>query len=92
MKTSMISGDDPGRCYLCGRVNQRLEVHHMIHGIRRKHADKYGLTVHLCQRCHMDLHDRGTFDETLKEEAQKAFEERYSHDEWMRIFGKNYRE
>lgn len=87
---SIIPGDDPDHCYLCGKWNPE-HVHHCLHGSRRKMADKYGLTVHLCTRCHMDLHDKGIHDRDLEEVAQKAFESRYSHEEWMRIFGKNYR-
>jgi len=90
MKKSIIPGDDPERCFLCGRMHPE-HVHHCLHGIRRKSADKYGLTVHLCVRCHMALHDRGEHDRELQELAQEVFEERYSHADWMRIFGKNYR-
>lgn len=39
----------------------------------------------------MNLHDHGDHDKDLERLAQEAFEERYGHDEWMRIFGKNYR-
>ena len=87
---SIIPGDAQDRCYICGHRGN-TEVHHMMHGSRRKMADKYGLTVHLCTRCHMDLHDHGDHDRDLEETAQEAFEKRYGHDEWMRIFGKNYR-
>lgn len=90
MKKSIIPGDDPNHCYLCGKWNPE-HVHHCLHGSRRQMADKYGLTVHLCTRCHMDLHDKGIHDRDLEETAQEAFESRYSHAEWMKIFGKNYR-
>ena len=87
---SIIPGDDPDHCFLCGRWNPE-HVHHCLHGSRRKAADKYGLTVHICTTCHMELHDHGDHDRDLEETAQEAFEKRYGHDEWMRIFGKNYR-
>jgi hypothetical protein len=39
----------------------------------------------------MDLHDRNKeLDYQLKKDAQRAFEEKYSHEEFMRIFKKNY--
>lgn len=68
-----------------------MHVHHCIHGNRRKAADKYGLTVHLCPGCHQALHDKGDYDMELKWIAQDAFEAIYSHEEYMEIFGRNYR-
>jgi hypothetical protein len=64
----------------------------MLHGSRRKQADRYGLTCHLCYKCHSDLHDKGIKDRELQAAAQMAFEKRYGHEEFMRIFGKNYKE
>ena len=87
---SIIKGDEKDRCYICGKYGE-MQTHHLLHGTaNRKQADKYGLTVHLCHRCHMRLHDEGVFDRNLQRIAQKAFEAKYSHEEWMRIFGKNY--
>lgn len=86
---SIIPDDSDEACYICGRGGA-LQVHHMCHGSRRKMADKYGLTVHLCPACHMALHDKGTLDLELEQRAQRVFEQRYGHDEFMRIFGKNY--
>ena len=78
------------KCYLCGRTDG-LQVHHCLHGSMRKAADKYGLTVYLCYRCHTLLHDHGLYDQKLQELAQEHFENKYGHEEYMRIFGKNYR-
>lgn len=75
----IIPGDIPGRCFLCGRRGA-TEVHHMMHGSRRAMAEQYGLKVHLCRRCHAALHDAGQYDRD------------HTRAEWMRIFGKNYRE
>lgn len=86
---SIIDGNEDGRCYLCGRFGY-TETHHMMHGIRRAAADKYGLTVELCRTCHSNVHDKGLLDEYLEREAQKAFEKNHSREEWMREFGKNY--
>lgn len=80
------------RCFLCGRVTD-LECHHVLGGPNRKWSEKYGLTVFLCRDHHTGQHgihyDRKAGD-SLKRLAQIAFEARYSHDEWMEIFGKNY--
>lgn len=84
----MIPGDTSERCYICGRTPQN--IHHCLHGIHRKNADKYGLTVHLCQRCHSLLHDTGLYDLELEQIAQVAFEVEHGHDEFIKIFGKNW--
>lgn len=86
-----ITGDHPNECYLCGAVGP-TEVHHCMHGVaNRKIADKYGLTVHLCHNCHMNLHDRSPIlDKFLQRIAQINFEKKYTREEWMKAFRKNY--
>lgn len=86
---SIIPQDSAERCYLCG-CNRPAHVHHVLHGSRRKMADRYGLTVHLCVRCHTRLHDLGEHDLELERIGQQAFENIYGHDEFLRIFGKDY--
>lgn len=76
-------------CFICGSGGA-LHKHHCLHGIRRKAADKYDLTVWLCPECHQRLHDRGDGDLMLERLAQRHFEKEHGHDEYMRIFGKNY--
>ena len=90
MARSIIPGDDPERCFIC-RMYRPEHVHHVLHGSYRALADRYGLTVHLCIRCHSDLHDKGLYDKELEEIGQEAFEAEYGHDEFMRIFGKNFK-
>ena len=88
-----IITDDLDICYLCkGRAT---EVHHCMHGWgNRKAADKYGLTVGLCHRCHNEppngAHFNDKTDAYLKRQAQRAFEAKYSHEKWMEVFGRNY--
>lgn len=83
------------RCYLCGST-VGLERHHCIHGSGwRQLADKYGLTVYLCGRCHRDgkvgVHGQNTeADMKLKRAAQRAFEKKWNHDIWMLQFKRNY--
>ena len=82
-------------CFLCGST-QNLECHHLMHGTaNRKLADKFGLTVMLCSRCHRDnkfgVHGLNKeADLRLKRVAQITFEAKYSHEKWMEVFGKNY--
>ena len=88
-QTSIIT-NNLGRCYVCG-TKYALQEHHCIHGVNRKKADKYGLIVNLCMKCHYDLHfvDK-KLDERLQKEAQRAFESIYGHEKWMQEFHKNY--
>lgn len=73
-----------------------LEWHHILGGVaNRKLSERYGLKVRLCHECHTG--DGGAQYEKemnlrLKREAQKEFEKRYGHDEWMKRFRKNYLE
>lgn len=89
---------DEKECYIC-RTTLNLERHHCIHGRGyRPLADKYGLTVYLCQRHHRGdisgntyaVHHNEVFDTKLKQEAQKAFIARYPDKDFLKIFGKNY--
>lgn len=91
MTASVIPGDSAERCYICGRSDRALHVHHMLHGSYRHIADKYGLTVHLCYVCHNALHDRGEHDADMEELAQIEFYKHYGRDEWIKAVGtKNY--
>lgn len=81
------------QCYICG-AQTGLESHHVLAGTaNRKVSEKYGLTVWLCHRHHTGT-DGAQYgkdkNQWLKEEAQKAFERIHSHDEWMRVIGRNY--
>lgn len=90
--TESIMQTGPKQCYLCGRQTG-LERHHVMAGSNRKLSEKYGLTVWLCHNCHTGTkgaqYDR-TKGDSLKQDAQRAFEKEYSHEEWMDIFRKNY--
>lgn len=80
-------------CYLChGRAS---EEHHVIYGTaNRKLSEKYGLKVYLCTDCHRTgknaVHRNYFTDIKLKQIAQQVFENKYSHEEYMQIFRKNY--
>ena len=84
---------DEKECYLCGR-RTGLERHHIMAGTaNRKLSEKYGLWVWLCHDCHTGQ-DGAQYDaekaKALKQDAQKAFEKAYGHEDWMRVFRKNY--
>ena len=92
MAKSIIPHEE-GECFICHiheSEGMALQTHHCHHGSRRKKADEYGLTVKLCPLCHRLLHDKGYYDRYLQQVAQKAFENKYSHELWMEEFGKDY--
>lgn len=79
------------KCYVSG-VEYNLDCHHVMTGTaNRKLSEKYGLKVWLRHDIHMDLHDHNKeLEIRLKQDAQRAFEEKYSHEKWMSEFRKNY--
>ena len=93
MSKSIIQ-KDTSRCFLCGGT-VGLEEHHIFGGPNRKWSEKYGLKVMLCgEKCHRlgknSAHMNRSVSDSLKRIGQIAFEARHSHDEFMKIFGKNY--
>lgn len=72
-----------------------LEEHHVMFGIAdRRLSESYGLKIWLCQAHHrvgmMAVHNNKVAADLTRVYAQKVFEKKYSHEDWMRIFGKNY--
>lgn len=85
---------DMSSCFICG-TNMNLHTHEVFFGTaNRKKSIEYGCYCKLCA-CHHNgsnnsVHYNHTLDLRLKQHAQKAFEELYSHEEFMKIFRKNY--
>lgn len=83
------------KCFFCGRTTN-LEEHHCLHGTaNRKKADKYGLTVWLCNYHHTggmkSVHRNIDMDIELKQYAQHYFLDNIGDmNLWMDEFGKNY--
>lgn len=77
-------------CMICGRVAS--EEHHCISASNRFKSDKLGLTVPLCKKCHLQLHNKGgcTYKQDMQKLAQEVFEREHTRAEWMAIFHKNY--
>lgn len=71
-----------------------LHKHHIFGGANRKLSEKYGLWIYLRADWH-DMSDYGVhfnkeLDTRLKIIAQRRFIEEYPHQDFVRIFGKNY--
>lgn len=100
MKSIMQKKD--GTCYLCRRLHgdtapKATQCHHVVFGTaNRKLSEKYGLKVYLCLYHHEygpeAIHNNAELANRLKAEAQEAFERTHTREQWMEIFGKNYRE
>lgn len=81
-------------CLIC-KDEGVLHKHHVFPGVaNRKLSEEYGCWCYLCP-AHHNMSDYGVhFDHSLdvkiKEYTQRKFEEKYSREEFMRIFGKNY--
>ena len=88
MKPSIMQTEK--KCFITG-YEGRLDKHHCFHGPRRKAADKYGCWVWLRHDIHMELHQQNPeLDRMIQRACQDRFEEIYSHEEFMEIFGKSY--
>lgn len=90
MAKSIIQSDET--CYLCGS-QCTLEIHHCLHGTaNRKLADADGLTVYLCRRCHMNLHDKGWHDRDLQRVAETVWCNKFGKttEEFIKRYGKSY--
>lgn len=97
MKKDSIVQSDTTVCFLCGRNGggDPLEKHHCFGASNRKHSDEDGLVVYLCgNRCHrngkLSAHQSAVTAELLKVEAQKAYEDRHTREEFMRRYGKSW--
>lgn len=98
MSRSIMQNKD-GCCYLCERLGIRqqgltIEEHHCLGGPNRKLSEHYGLKVYLCLKHHRTgpdaVHNNSDYMQLLREEAQRAFEERYPDKNFRSIFGRNY--
>ncbi len=66
------------------------EWHEPLRGSNRQLSIKYKLQIPLCKKCHDRTEIDIEFAESLKREMQRKFEDRYSHDFYMRKFRRNY--
>lgn len=84
-----------GQCYICGKWGE-LERHHVFGAANRKKADKMGLVLNLCHRCHNEppggVHFNQELDKQLKAQFQEVTMEvrGWNMERWMAEFGKNY--
>jgi hypothetical protein len=82
-------------CFFTKQHKDRCEVHHVFYGSgNRKLSEKYGMKVYLSYDYHRGskngVHHNKENDLKVKRYAQEQFEKQYSHEEFMRVFKRNY--
>jgi hypothetical protein len=83
-------------CEVCGLPY--AATHEIFFGEKyRKWSIKYGLTKRLCYIHHnmpsgVNPHSDRRIDLRYKVEAQRSFEQEHSHEDFIKIFGRNYLE
>lgn len=94
MHRSIMQNLKVRKCYLC-RWSGDLEVHHCLHGTaNRRLAEEDGLLVNLCIDCHRQLHEHGTNDKELMQDAERHWL-KYNMEKvpgFIARYGKNYLE
>lgn len=92
-----------GTCYLCmrlhndHRIHTYTEEHHAFGGNpNREISEAEGLKVYLCPEHHRTgpeaVHNNHDNMLLLQQDAQRAFEQTNSREEFMKLIGRNYLE
>jgi hypothetical protein len=79
-------------CAECGST-YCIEKHHVFPGPNRKISEKYGMVEDLCAECHRGpagIHFNKEMAIRYKMKHQILFEDRYGHEAWMKMVGRNY--
>jgi len=80
-------------CYITGATDG-LHKHHVYAGSRRKQSEEWGCFVYLRYDWHngapYGVHSNHDLDIRLKQQTQEKFEELHGHEQFMKVFGKNY--
>ncbi len=79
-------------CFWCGRSCECAR-HHLIGGAYRSKADKLGLYVPLCPKCHERVHTNGKMMRQMRRYAElHMLKSGWTREQWRREFGKDYLE
>lgn len=89
-----IIQSDTGRCFLCGRRDQKLDRHEPFGGALRRKSQRLGMWVALChERCHLGgAHRSAELERELSRAAQEAAMREYgwTEEEFRREFYKSF--
>lgn len=78
-----------GYCEICGK-HTATDTHHLLSGNNRKLADQDILVLKLCRNCHNDIHATSTAATLSKMVGQLLYERSYTHEEFLKRYGKSY--
>lgn len=95
---SILQPKEDKRCYLCMLSGfygvQQVEEHHIFDGPNRRTSEELGLKCNLCLRHHRigpeAVHNNAENMHMLQQEAQRAFEETHTREEFISRIGRNY--
>lgn len=101
-KASILHEKD-GTCYLCVKLNndysykRGLQEHHVFGGVaNRPISEAEGLKVYLCLYHHEEgpeaVQNNKENNRLVQQDAQRAFEETHTREEFTKLFGRNYLE
>ena len=79
-------------CLIC-KTTLNLQEHHVFEGRNRQNSEKWGMKVWLCMNHHTGdegIHLDEKKNKRLKAAAQRVFEAKYGHDQFMKVFRRNY--
>lgn len=82
-------------CLVCG-TTQNLHRHHVFFAANRKISERMNFVEYLCGRHHNlsneGVHFNKILDTQLKQKWQTIYETEHSREEFIKTFGRNYRE
>lgn len=90
-----------GTCFICMALYgdytyKRTEEHHIFDGPNRSHSEAAGLKVQLCKAHHTEgpeaVHNNIDIMRYLQSIGQQAFEADHTREEFVKIFGRNFKE
>ena len=83
-----IITNDLNLCYIC-QVKRKKYLNEVFGGSNRQMSMKYGLVIPVCRKCHSEYDINKELRLKYQQEAQRIFEEKYSHELFMKEFKKN---
>ena len=91
---SIIPGDVLDCCFICGSYDT-IQEHHIFGGSVKKTADRLGMVVHICLKCHTMIHSSDPEGIELKQMLHRLGQRIYegqigSREEFIRDFIRSY--
>lgn len=86
-----ILQEDNTKCFLCCKQYKKLDKHEVFGGSNRQKSMEWGLVYYLCRKCHQKADTDKTVRDYLHDFARKIFIKKYSKEQFLKEFGKNYK-